>query len=281
MKHRNYSQVYPYTYYIKRLSDGLQYHGVRFGNVKCNKTPMDDFGIYYFTSGKFKSEFKLNPRNFKWKIKWTFDSCEEALLHETHVNERLKYKLSWINSYGKFFPVESSKLGREKSFMIKYGVSHNSKIPSVVEKRKISFIKKYGVDNPTKSDVVLNSIKKTNLRKYGVEWSYQSTELKERMKNTWMKKYGVDNPLKSSIIQKRVKSTNFKRYGVEYVFQSKDVINKIHKKRKDMYIRLARMTSEEFSVYLLGISQCKAVQSQKKSQRLKGIEILANNPQLV
>ena len=72
-------------------------------------------------------------------------------------------------------------------------------------------------------------------------------------------------------------NTNIKKYGVEYTFQSKDVINQLHKKREEMYVRLAKMTDEEFSLYLNSISQNKAVQSQKKTQRSKGIEMMMIN----
>jgi len=60
------------------------------------------------------------------------------------------------------------------------------------------------------------------------------------------------------------------------IFQSKCVIDKIHQKRKDMYMRLAKMSSEEFDIYLKSISQHSAVQSQKITQRNKGIFMLKN-----
>lgn len=68
MKHRNFNKVYPYTYYIRRKSDGIQYHGIRIHNIKLGISPNNDLGIRYFSSGKFKKEFKLNPQNFEWKI---------------------------------------------------------------------------------------------------------------------------------------------------------------------------------------------------------------------
>lgn len=274
MKHKLYNQTFPYTYYIKRKCDSLQYHGVRCHNIKLKKSPIEDFGKFYFSSGKFRKEFYINPKNFEWKIKWTFDTPDEALLYETKVNEKLYKRPTWINSYGKYIPIEAAKIGRKKALLEKYGVDHNSKIPSVVEKRKITFRRKYGVDNPTKSKVVMEIIKKTNLKKFGVEWTGQSEFLKKKTKNTWMKKYGVDNPLKSPVIRKKLINTNIKKYGVKYTFQIQSVIDKIHQKRKKMYIRLAKMTDEEFSLYLKSISQHPSVQSQKISQRSKGIEKL-------
>lgn len=274
MRRKNFNKVVPYTYYIKRKSDGLQYHGVRIHNVKLYKTPIEDFGFYYFTSGKFKKEFKENPSNFEWKLKWTFDTNDEALLYETKINEKLFKKSTWVNSCGKYIPVESAKIGREKTFLIKYGVNHNSQIPWVKDKKQKTFMNKYGVNNPTKSPIIMEKMKQTNLKRFGVEWSGQNKELKKKIKNTFIKNYGVDNPLKNDTIKQKLINTNLKKYGVKYTFQYKDVIDKIHQKRKEMYIHLAKMKNEEFSLYLKSISQHPSVQSQKKSQRLKGVEIM-------
>jgi hypothetical protein len=277
MKAKNFNKVYPYTYYIKRKKDGLQYHGVRVNNVKLNRTPEEDFGVYYFTSGKFKKEFKEFPENFIWRFCWTFDTPEEAVLHETKTNQKIFKKLSWANLYGKYVPVESAKIGRKKMFLLNYGVDHNSKIPSVVAQRKQTFIKKYGVDNPTKSVVVLDKIKQTNLKRFGVEWTGQSTTLKEKIKNVFLKKYAFGHPSRCERVKKKKNDTNLKKYGVEHTFQSKPVIEKIHKKRKEMYIRLSKMTDNEFLLYLSKISQCPSVQSQKKSQREIGNLLLKSN----
>ena len=266
MRRKNFNNVVPYTYSIKRKSDGLQYHGVRIHNVKLHKTPMEDFGIYYFTSGKFKKEFKQNPSNFECKLRWTFDTNDEALLYETKLNEKLFPNPKWVNSCGKYIPVQSAKVGREKYYLINYGVTHNSKIPSVVNKRKETIRKKY--------EIIMKKIKQTNLKNFGVEWSFQNENIKKKIKLSLIKKYGVDNPLKNDEIKQKLVNTNLKKYGVKYTWQCEDVINKIHQKRKEMYIRLAKMTDEEFSLYLKSISQHSAVQSQKKSQRLKGMEIM-------
>jgi hypothetical protein len=274
MKRKNFNNVVPYTYYIKRKSDGLQYHGVRIHNVKLHRTPAEDFGVYYFTSGKFKKEFKHNPSNFDWKLKWTFDTNDEALLYETKINEKLFKKSRWVNVCGTYIPIESSKIGREKYYLMNYGVNHNSKIPSVVNKRKQTFMDKYGVDNPTKSNIVMEKMKHTNLKNFNVEWSWQNEDVKKKIKLSLIKKYGVDNPLKSNEIKQKLINTNLKKYGVKYTCQCKNVIDKIHQKRLEMYIKLAKMTNEEFLLYLKSISQHVCVQSQKKSQRLNGMEIM-------
>lgn len=278
MKHRLFDKVYPYTYYIRRKSDGLQYYGSRYANVSMGISPIDDFGKRYYSSGKFKTEFSLNPSNFEVKICNTFDSVEECVGHELKVVSKIYKRPSWINANRNHFPTtDDLSIPRKKSMLLKYGVDHNFKLEKVKTNKKLTFLKNYGVDNPTKSPIVMDRVKKTNLEKFGVEWSGQSDLVKGKIKSAWIKKYGVDNPLKSSSVMDKVKKTNLERYGVEYTCQSVNVINKIHEKRKAMYLRFANMNDREFQQYLLTISQHPSVQSQKKSQRNKGVELLNNS----
>lgn len=269
-RNKRFDEVRPYTYSIRRKSDGLRYYGVRFHNVKLGLCPLADFGVKYFTSGKFKKDFKKNPSNYEWEIRWTFDSVGDAVLFETGVNKRLYKRIGWANSYGKYVPVEAAKIGREKHYMTIFGVDHNSKIPAVVEKRKETFRQRFGVDNPSQSSTIKEKKKSTFLKRYGVTNPFDLINIKQR----WLDKLGVDNPLKSKEIQQKVINTNLQRYGVKYTCQSKIVIDKIHQKRKDMYIRLAKMNDAEFLIYLRSISQHPAVQSQKIAQRNKGVEMM-------
>lgn len=269
MKHRKFNEIYPYTYYIRRKSDGLQYHGVRIHNIKLKLSPTEDFGIKYFSSGKFKKEFKLTPQNFEWKIKWTFDDKNEAILHEQKINKKIYKKNLWLNACANYIPVESSKISRKKSLLEKYGVEYASQHESVKKQFKKTCLEKYGVDNISKLKEIKEKKKQTMLKRYGVETSFDLIDLK----NSYINKFGVDNPLKSKKIQNKVIQTNLKKYGVKYTFQSKDVINKIHQKRKEMYIKLAQMSDEDFLNYLKSISQHPAIQAQKKSQRIKGMKI--------
>lgn len=98
MKHKLFNKVYPYTYYIRRKSDGLQYYGSRYANVSMGISPMDDLGKRYYSSGKFKDEFSSNPSNFEIKICNTFDSIGECVEHELKVVYRIYKRNSWINA---------------------------------------------------------------------------------------------------------------------------------------------------------------------------------------
>ena len=276
MPNKDFTSVKPYTYTLTRKSDGLQYHGVRHGNVRLGLPPLLDLGNKYFSSGIFKSEFKSNPDNFFVKIRWSFPSIESAILHESIVNKKLIHRKNWANiAVGKgCSDVEKLKVRREAAMMKKYNVSHNFMIKSVRDKKDETMINRYGVKNAGSSQVIRKKVIQTSLEKFGVECSFQSESVKEKSKKSLMDRYGVDNPNKSPLIREKIKQTNLKNFGCEHGFQRAEVIQKIKNKRTDMYIKFAKMSEIEFNNYLTSISQNKSVQNQKKSQRLKGIKLL-------
>lgn len=278
MKHKLFNDVYPYTYYIRRISDGLQYYGSRYSNVNSGLSPLDDLGKRYFSSGKFKKEFEKFPQNFQYKICDTFDTVDECIKHESRIVSKIYKRNSWINANRNHFPPgDDLSVMRKKSMLLKYGVDHNFKLESVKRNKKETFLKKYGVDNPSKSRVVVNKMKETNLKKFGVEWPVQSEVIKKKIKESIFRKYGSEGFGNDVGVICKTKNTNLMKYGTEYSFQSQLVIDKIHEKRREMYIRFAKMTDLEFTEYLSKISQHASVQSQKKVQRNKGVELLNNS----
>ena len=72
MRSKKFNEVRPYTYWIKHLETGIKYVGLRYRNVKFKRTPLEDFGIYYFTSGNLKEEFKENPKSFRFHFERSF-----------------------------------------------------------------------------------------------------------------------------------------------------------------------------------------------------------------
>ena len=94
---KEFDKVRSYTYFIQRKKDGLKYHGRRTANIGSNRTPEEDFGKHYFTSGPFEFEFRENKSAFVYKIKHTFDSRGQAIDYEELVNNRLYNKTGWIN----------------------------------------------------------------------------------------------------------------------------------------------------------------------------------------
>ena len=115
MKTKEFNKIKPYTYLVTRLSDNKKYHGVRWGN---KVPPIKDLGVVYFTSSKkIKNEFKHNPSNFKIKLCWTFDTVNEARLHEQKVNKKIYKRTIWINknAFPAIFNKTPTMLGKKHS----------------------------------------------------------------------------------------------------------------------------------------------------------------------
>jgi hypothetical protein len=89
MRSKKFNEVRPYTYWIKHLETGIKYVGLRYRNVKFKRTPLEDFGTCYFTTGKLKKQFKANPKSFKTKLLFTYDSIEEAIAHELELTKKI------------------------------------------------------------------------------------------------------------------------------------------------------------------------------------------------
>ena len=98
MRTREFDKIKPYSYILIRLKDGKKYFGVRFKNIRLKKTPLEDFGKTYFSSGIFKFEFRKNPSNFKFLLHSTFDTIDEAVQFEYIYNKNFTVKNdSWAN----------------------------------------------------------------------------------------------------------------------------------------------------------------------------------------
>ena len=59
-----------YTYYIVNKITGQLYYGSRGANVKLNRSPLEDFWVYYFTSSKYIKELinLYGTDSFEFKI---------------------------------------------------------------------------------------------------------------------------------------------------------------------------------------------------------------------
>ena len=97
MKSKNFNEVRPYTYWIQDLETKIKYVWVRYQNIRLKRTPTEDFGIYYFTSGVLEVDFKANQKSFKKKLLSTYDSIEEAIANELELTSLAKGKKSYAN----------------------------------------------------------------------------------------------------------------------------------------------------------------------------------------
>jgi hypothetical protein len=120
MKSKKFNEVRPYTYWIKHKETGMKYIGLRYRNIKKNRSPLQDFGIHYFTSGRLKKEFKVNPNKFKTKLLFTYDTIEEAIKDELQLTQKAAKdnRYSNIASYPFIQPTEET---RKKQSIAKLG----------------------------------------------------------------------------------------------------------------------------------------------------------------
>ena len=97
MKSKKFNEVRSYTYWIQDRETRIKYVGLRYRNIRKNRSPLEDFGIFYFSSGALKKEFKANPNGFKIKLLSTYDSIEEAIAHELELTRIAQGKKSYAN----------------------------------------------------------------------------------------------------------------------------------------------------------------------------------------
>jgi hypothetical protein len=145
MRTKEFNEIKPYTYFIVRKSDGKKYHGVRYRN---KVSPLKDFGIKYFGSSKTNicKEFKSNPKKFKFRLGWTFNSEKEAIKYETKVNKKIYKKEDWANKAA--FPaihiddevkaniskaLKGTRIGKKNTF---YGKKHSKKTKKLISLTK-------------------------------------------------------------------------------------------------------------------------------------------------
>ena len=99
MKTKEFNKPKPYCYILTRLSDGKKYLGARWANARFNRTPKEDFGIYYFSSHKeLKKPFKKNPNKFSFKFVATFSTVDELREYEVKRNKKLIKDPNWLNT---------------------------------------------------------------------------------------------------------------------------------------------------------------------------------------
>lgn len=117
MKHKFFDSILPYTYLIVNKSNGLLYHGVRYVNVKNNRTPNEDLGFYYFGSSSVFKISKESKNDYIFKLKNTFDTIEEAIAYEGKINKKLIRRDAFVNksAYPCFILSEESKAKISKS----------------------------------------------------------------------------------------------------------------------------------------------------------------------
>lgn len=135
---------------------------------------------------------------------------------------------------------------RNRTNLIKYGVSNISQSDKVKEKKKATTLKHYGVENPAQSKEVYQKIKETCIDKYGVESTNMLQEKKDAVKSAIVSKYGVENVMHISNIKDKQKQTVQERYGVDNIAKSDVVQDKKKQTCLERYDNETVMGSDYF-----------------------------------
>ncbi len=133
---KEFNKIKPYVYWIKNNITTIKYIGVRWKNVRLKKTPVQDFGKTYFTSGTLEKDFKKNPDNFKIKFISTFDTVEEAIAFEKKQTKKVYKNKRYANIASYPAIIHTPEMLRKKSESMK-GKKHSEE-----SKRKMSVAQK-------------------------------------------------------------------------------------------------------------------------------------------
>jgi len=156
MSGKDFNSVKPYVYWIKNNITGIKYIGVRSANVKLNKTPVQDLGKTYFSSGKLKKEFKKNTNNFRIKLISTFNTIKEAIDFEKKQTKKI-YKNKRYANIGSFpatdFTPEVLKKMSEAQKGKKHSEEHKRKISETLKGQKLSKERKEKISKANKGKI--------------------------------------------------------------------------------------------------------------------------------
>ena len=199
MKSRQFNKVKPYCYILTRISDGKKYFGVRWGNTRFNRSPKNDFGIFYFSSIlKFKEEFKSKPNNFNFKLHATFENKIEAIRYEHFYNKKFTIKSNnWINRGA--FPqiVPTAAYNKIKSNRMlgsgntNYGKKHSKKIKKLISINRSKNKKPPWNKGKQRSPEVKDLISKANKGK--VAWNEGKKMKKKSVLKMRLSKFKLNN----------------------------------------------------------------------------------------
>jgi hypothetical protein len=230
MKSKNINRVKPYCYILTRLSDGMRYHGLRWDNIRYNRTPKEDFGIFYFTSrASLKKEFKNNKDNFKFKITYTFDSKKEAQEYEKKFNKRIIKDKKWLNQSAYPHLIQSEE-GKERIRQSRIGKKLSKEtIKKIIESGT-------GLKRSKKTKIKMSKAQRSLNKKLSLKTKKKISDKKKSLYRTGvLVPYNKGTKLSSKIRKKISRSLKGTRKGKKNPFygkkHSKETLAKIAKKK--------------------------------------------------
>ena len=143
----------------------------------------------------------------KDKLRITTKETAVIRTQKTRINNLERYGVESTNS------LESAKEKKKKSFIEKYGVDHQLKIPEVA----VSVAKK----NSENAKERLAKAKETNIEKYGCENPSSNDKVKVKRTETMVERFGVENASQNAEVHTRQMKPRY----IEYKFPSGNIQN--------------------------------------------------------
>ncbi len=121
-----------------------------------------------------------------------------------------------------------NKIKVKEAFLLKYGVSYASQLPSHKEKTKNT----WSLHSKEYKEDIVKRTQKTCLIKYGVTSKSKLVSTIKKMEETNLNKYGHICVLRNNLVIEKCKQTSKKKYGTEIPSQSDSVKRKIFESKK-------------------------------------------------
>ena len=196
----------------------------------------ENFGIeitdYQFKRDYIKEPLKRSEKPYKEDLKYLYITLN---IRRKDIGILLNIGEGTIKLYIKYYKIKKPyKLRMDnhyKTLEKLYGVNHNSKLKSTLEKRVESSLKHFGTEYPNQSEIIKNKIKETCFKKYG---EHNPTLIgSNEFKNKMLDKYGVESYTQTSMFKNLFKDRNFCDKWLEKINNTKKEHNSFNKSKDE------------------------------------------------
>jgi hypothetical protein len=125
----------------------------------------------------------------------------------------------WLNLHNNTNWTENSTFGTDgfkQKMQAKYGVSHNSHIPAVIEKRKTTQLANFGETCWKKNPALQRAFEDSMMLRYGVKNVRSLDSTKAAIRATMLTRYGVENYNLSAELRAKSSATLMRRTGYDH-----------------------------------------------------------------
>jgi hypothetical protein len=218
-------------------------HTHKCGNTECTETALKDkYGNYKHycsdtckkigTAEKFRNTYATKDMNSVLEKRKATNIKKYGVANVAHtdfVRDKLRITTTATASIRTAKTIETN--------LINHGVASTNSLQSVKDKKKESFIEKYGVDHQLKIPEVAASVSRkntenavkrlakaaiTNVERYGCENPSSNADVKQKRTDTMVERFGVENASQNAEVHAKKMKSQYRTK--EFVFPSGNVI---------------------------------------------------------